>query len=43
LLAALDKRFDEDLSVAGQHAFLMLLERIEALPQLHQVTFQEEK
>lgn len=31
------KRFDEDMIVAGQHAFLMLLERIEALPQLHQV------
>lgn len=34
-----DKRFDEDLIVSGQHAFLMLLERIESLPQTHQVQF----
>ena len=37
MLTALQKRFDEDMVIAGQHAFLMLLERIEALTQMHQV------
>ena len=39
MLTALQKRFDEDMVIAGQHAFLMLLERIEALTQMHQVSF----